>query len=47
MKRCEVTELLVDQCAHCLNHKDADEEESEEFTEMVQSLQRFNPTARR
>lgn len=41
-ERCELTDLIRNECAHCLGHKDATEQEYESDREMVSNLLRFN-----
>jgi hypothetical protein len=45
-ERCELTDLYKDQCGHCLGHKDAEEQETEQLLQMVRSLQGDNGEVR-
>lgn len=43
-ERCELSDLLKIHCAHCLDHKDTQEQEAEDDMAMVSSLLRYNKT---
>lgn len=42
MKRCPITDLLPEYCAHCLQHKSSEEEEIELDKDLTSMMKRLS-----
>lgn len=41
MSRCEITDLPIEYCAHCLGHKSVEEEEQEDDLAFISNIAKW------